>query len=295
VSHQGVAAARSHVHVDDLLPETFHGCSPASLGDYVRASQACLPKLNFPVFSGEDPQLWKFCCENYFDMYVVESSMWINIMSMHLEGTAAHWFQSVEKRVRQMAWDELCNLIHVCFGWYQHEALIHQLFHIRQVSSVTEYVDQFSSLVDLLAAYEGNVNPLYYAMRSVDGLRDDLKSMVMLHHQTNLDASCALVLVQEEAGDGMRKKDSKRYDSSSYRGPPKWLSLCFLCLFSLSWLSCLVYWCLMISVVQRLLVLTLEKTSCMLLSSIVEPVAYVLITSRNGCLTISVPLQCSFM
>jgi hypothetical protein len=45
-----VAAARSHVHVDDLLPKTFHGCFPASLGDYVRASQACLPKLNFPCF-----------------------------------------------------------------------------------------------------------------------------------------------------------------------------------------------------------------------------------------------------
>jgi hypothetical protein len=97
-----------------------------------------------------------------------------------------------------MAWDELCNSIHDRFGRYQHEALIHQLFHIRQVGSVTEYVDQFSSLVDLLVAYEGDVNPLYYAMRSVDGPRDDLKSMVMLHRPMNLDATCALVLVQEE-------------------------------------------------------------------------------------------------
>jgi hypothetical protein len=72
---QGAAAARLQVRADDLLPKTFYGRSPASLGDSVRASQGRLPKLDFPMLSGEDPQLCKFRCENYFDMYAVESSM----------------------------------------------------------------------------------------------------------------------------------------------------------------------------------------------------------------------------
>jgi hypothetical protein len=36
----------------------------------------CHPKLQFPISSGEDPQLWRSQCENYFDMYQLESSLW---------------------------------------------------------------------------------------------------------------------------------------------------------------------------------------------------------------------------
>jgi hypothetical protein len=35
----------------------------------VRAGQGRLPKLQFPVFNGDEPQLWRSRCENYFDMY----------------------------------------------------------------------------------------------------------------------------------------------------------------------------------------------------------------------------------
>jgi hypothetical protein len=38
----------------------------------VRSSHGKLPKINFPVFTGEDPQLWHARCVNYFDMYDVE-------------------------------------------------------------------------------------------------------------------------------------------------------------------------------------------------------------------------------
>jgi hypothetical protein len=45
---------------------------------------------------------------------------------------------------------------------------------------VSEYVEQFSMLVDQLASYESNPNPLYYAMHFVDGMRVDIKTMVMI-------------------------------------------------------------------------------------------------------------------
>jgi hypothetical protein len=46
-------------------------------------------------------------------------------------------------------------------------------------------------------AYDSHANPLYFAMRFVDGLQDDIKSMVMIHHPSTLDTMCALALVQE--------------------------------------------------------------------------------------------------
>jgi hypothetical protein len=78
----------------------------------MRDSQGRLPKLNFPVFSGENLQLWRFRCENYFEMYAVESSLWIRVASMHLKGVAARWFQSLEKQVKALSWEEFCVLVH---------------------------------------------------------------------------------------------------------------------------------------------------------------------------------------
>jgi hypothetical protein len=77
---------------------------------------------------------------------------------------------------------------------------------------VTEYVDKFSTLVDQLVAYESNANLLYYAMRFVDGLREDIKAIVMIHSPSMLDATCALALVQEEELDSNKKREYKRYE-----------------------------------------------------------------------------------
>jgi hypothetical protein len=132
-------------------------------------------------------------------MYDTDYHMWVKVVSMHFEGKAHRWLQSVERRLRHMSWDEFCGLIHDRFGREQHESLIRQLFHIRQNGSVPEYVEQFSSLVDELAAYESHSDPLYYTTRFFDGLRPDIKVVIMVQRPSNLDSACALALVKEEA------------------------------------------------------------------------------------------------
>jgi hypothetical protein len=77
---------------------------------------------------------------------------------------------------------------------------------------MTNYVDHFSTLIDQLAAYETNANPLYYAIEFVDGLREDLKYVVMIQRPSTLDAACSLALVQEEAAEPSRKREFRRFD-----------------------------------------------------------------------------------
>jgi hypothetical protein len=52
-------------------------------------------------------------------------------------------------------------------------------------------------------------------MRFVDGLRDDIKSMVMIQRPSTLDSACALALVQEEVVVSGKKKDYRCYEPSS--------------------------------------------------------------------------------
>jgi hypothetical protein len=117
-----------------------------------RSGHGNLPRVNFPQFDGDNAQLWKSSCEKYFEMYEVEPYMWIKVSMMHIMGCAACWLQSVERCLHYMSWAEFCIQIHACFGREQHESLILQLFHIRQTRIVAEYVERFSTLIDLLAA-----------------------------------------------------------------------------------------------------------------------------------------------
>jgi hypothetical protein len=190
-----------------------HGDSSAECSrGHANAGQGRLPKLHFPTFSGDDPQLWRSRYEIYFDMYGVESSQWIKVATMHFEGVVACRLQSMERQLRKADWEEFCVWVHDRFGRDQHESLIRQLFHIRQKGSVSKYVEQFSSLVDQLAAYEEESNPLYYAMRFVDGLQNDIRSVVMIQQPSTLDEACALALVQEEAANSVKRREVRHYD-----------------------------------------------------------------------------------
>jgi hypothetical protein len=47
---------------------------------------------------------------------------------------------------------------------------------------------------------------MHYATGFVYGLRDDIKSVVMIQRSSTLDTACALALVQEEAADSIKRE-----------------------------------------------------------------------------------------
>jgi hypothetical protein len=75
-----------------------------------------LPKMNFPKFEADNPKLWKSRCENYFEMYEVDTSVWVKVASKHFEGPTARWLQSVEHLTRTSTWSELYSWIHERFA-----------------------------------------------------------------------------------------------------------------------------------------------------------------------------------
>jgi hypothetical protein len=117
------------------------------MGQGSRVPLGKLPKVNFPKFEGDNPKLWQSCCENYFEMYGVDPLVWVRVSTMHFEGPATQLLQLVNHHVLTATWKELCTWIHEWFGRDQHESLIRQLFHIKQTSSVQDYIDMFSELV----------------------------------------------------------------------------------------------------------------------------------------------------
>jgi hypothetical protein len=146
----------------------------------------------------------------------------VKVASMHFEGPAAHWLQSVDHKIHCATWSELCSWIDDSFGRDRHVILIRQLYHIKQLGSVKDYIDRFSELVNQLQVYSHSVDPLYYTTKFVDGLRDNIKSTVVMQRPTNLDTTYYLALLQEESSVPTTKEfrtfDSN-YSKSLRKGP----------------------------------------------------------------------------
>jgi len=168
--------------------------------------------MNFPTFDGESTRLWISRAEYYFDTFTIDPALWVKLVGMHFTGAAARWIQSVDSKLKQLSWPLFCKLLHDRFGRDQHETLLRQMFHIHQTSTVVDYVDRFSALMDELAAYESNTDMLHYTTRFIDGLRDDIRSIITVQRPSNLNTVYSISLLQEEMV-GSSHKTSTRYDT----------------------------------------------------------------------------------
>lgn len=59
---------------------------------------------------------------------------------------------------------------------------------------------------------EGRGILLYYTLRLIDGLCDDIKSIVFVQRPQDLDTACVLAALQEEVGDSFRRREFRRPD-----------------------------------------------------------------------------------
>lgn len=66
-------------------------------------------------------------------------------------------------------------------------------------SSVGDYVERFDIVMHQLMAYESAATPIYFITKFMEGLKDDIRSMVMMLGPQDLDTACSLALLHEEA------------------------------------------------------------------------------------------------
>jgi hypothetical protein len=156
-----------------------------------------LPKLPFPKFNGENPRRWCRRCEKYFAIYQVDKPLWLSVAEMYLEGPVDLWYQSITPELTDASWETFCQLLDDRFD-RQHKLLLRQLFNIYQKTTVSAYVTKFSELVDQLKSYSPTNDSLYFTMRFIDGLKPEIKAVVLVQRPQIFDTACSLALLQEE-------------------------------------------------------------------------------------------------
>jgi hypothetical protein len=179
------------------------------------------PAMHFPQFTGENPNLWKTLAEQYFSMFATHESYWVPMSTLHFKGAAGIWLQAVHKRLAGLDWLSFTSLLCTRFGRDRHQLLIRQFYAIKQTTTVPEYIERFDVLMNHLLSYSEDTHPFYFLTRFVEGLRSDIRAVVMIQRPADLDTACSLALLQEEVSEGDSASPPKQPDQRYIRVPTK--------------------------------------------------------------------------
>jgi hypothetical protein len=143
---------------------------------------------------------------------------------LHFSGAAGIRLQSVRKKIASLDWISFTTLLSTRFGRDRHQLLLRQFYTIKQTSSVADYIERFDILMNHLVSYSDTTHPLYFLTRFVEGLRADIRSVVMVQRPTDLDTACSLALLQEEVTEGETllpdRVPEQRYITFPRKPPP---------------------------------------------------------------------------
>lgn len=100
--------------------------------------------------------------------------------------------------------------------------LIRQFYAIKQLTSVTDFIERFETLMHHLISYSELTHPYFFLTRFVEELRPDIRAVVLIQRPQDLDTACSLALLQEEVAEGealFRNAKSKSPSGSSSQRP----------------------------------------------------------------------------
>lgn len=106
--------------------------------------------MNFPVFTGENPQLWKTPCEQYFQMFMVHDTYRVPMAILNFSGPASIWLQLVQKKLIGLDWESFTSLLCTRFGRDKHQMFIRQFYAIKQNTTVADFIERFESFMNHL-------------------------------------------------------------------------------------------------------------------------------------------------
>lgn len=151
--------------------------------------------MDFPSFGGERPRSWQQTCESYFRVFAIVPEFWIDTATIHFTGHAMRWLENSTFNLDRMSWEELCAFVCAKFERDDFQQLLRQLFHIHQVGTIAEYESQFSDVMHYLIAHSPHWDPMLFMSRFIDGLRTDIRAVILVHKPQDLDAAVELAFL----------------------------------------------------------------------------------------------------
>ncbi|CAA0838264.1 Unknown protein [Striga hermonthica] len=157
-------------------------------------------KMEVPKFDGTDPDGWIFRIEEFFDFLATPEELRLRIVSFHMEGKAAAWFQWMKSNNLLTDWKAfLVNLKHR-FGSSVYEDPEGALSKLVQNTSVAEFQSAFEDLMNKVRGISESLLISFF----VTGLKPDIRRELLLNRPSSLMEAFALARAYEARAEEMR-------------------------------------------------------------------------------------------
>jgi hypothetical protein len=120
------------------------------------------PKLSFPEFDGTDPDGWIRKAEKYFDLVGVSSEEKVQLAILYIKGKVEFWWRSTGCITANLPWHKFCSMITTRFNEVSHYEAIGQFHTLKQMGTVTEYIDKFEELMGLIKRDNPSLRDEYF-------------------------------------------------------------------------------------------------------------------------------------
>ena len=144
------------------------------------------PRLEIPLFSGEDPIGWLIACEKFFDMTSTPYEQLVNLATGQFQGRASNCLKNICVPWQLITWQQFCNLIADHFTDANAHEAVEMLQNIRQISTVVLYIDKFEECVSLVKRDHPYVQKSFLLSCFIGGLKQEIKHDVSGQRPTSL-------------------------------------------------------------------------------------------------------------
>lgn len=109
------------------------------------------PRLEIPLFSGDDPISWLKQCEKFYEISGTPMEQWVNIALGHLQGRAANWFKGIGVPWKILNWNQFFAMLRDRFSEINAHEAVEQLQNMKQgAANVANYIDRFEECMSLV-------------------------------------------------------------------------------------------------------------------------------------------------
>jgi hypothetical protein len=165
-----------------------------------------LPKLDLPKFQGDNPKIWKKKCETYCEVFSVPAHLQTRYATLNFTDKAALWLETIEAKGRIERWMDLCNIVFDRWDKDQHSLTMCQILNIKQTRTVAGYINKFDDLRHQLLLHDPSASDVFFVTRFIEGLKNDIRSVIALHRPVDMDTVSSLAMMQEEENENGKKK-----------------------------------------------------------------------------------------
>ena len=126
------------------------------------------PKIEFPVFEGNDLRGWIKKCTQYFGLCKVHESQKVDLASLYLKGPAETWFMNYNLGRRGVSWEDF--MVDICAKSRDNldSKVVEDFNRLQQFGNLDDYLTKFEELKALLLSRNPHV-PETYLLESFIG------------------------------------------------------------------------------------------------------------------------------